>query len=213
MKQSWASYFRHCALCGEFWGKIDLFCGVCFKTHIFSKLLTNDHPNFAQMDYSFPVFSLFRWTKQNAAFDSIGFMVKRLKGNCPNPFFEKMAMLFVQERSRRGRLLEPVFIPAPPTKSGEKDHAYYWAQELAKHWKTEIFSCLEHSSERPQKTKKKLERQRVFTLSSDLIPKNRTIIFCDDVITTGSTAKAAFQALKKPELFEVWTIACRTLTL
>lgn len=37
----------------------------------------------------------------------------------------------------------------------------------------------------------------------------KTVVFVDDVITTGSTAMAAYMALGDPENFEVWTLASR----
>ena len=39
--------------------------------------------------------------------------------------------------------------------------------------------------------------------------KRKALVFVDDVLTTGSTARAAFQALDKPENFFVFTLVWR----
>jgi len=38
------------------------------------------------------------------------------------------------------------------------------------------------------------------------------VIFVDDVITTGATARAAWLSLGRPERFVVWSLARRLLT-
>ncbi len=37
--------------------------------------------------------------------------------------------------------------------------------------------------------------------------KHKYILFVDNVVTTGATAHAAFQALRSPKYYETWAIA------
>jgi predicted amidophosphoribosyltransferase len=68
----------------------------------------------------------------------------------------------------------------------------------------------DHSSGKAQKFKKIQERKvRDFKFLGDSIDKSKHYIFVDDIVTTGSTANAAWFALDMPDLFEIWSLAYR----
>lgn len=61
-----------------------------------------------------------------------------------------------------------------------------------------------------QKFKRKQERKRKsFEFLGGSIDNSMNFIFIDDVVTTGSTAMAAWYALGKPPLFQIWSLAYR----
>jgi predicted amidophosphoribosyltransferase len=61
-----------------------------------------------------------------------------------------------------------------------------------------------------QKLKRKSERQvKTFDFLGKSVDNAKTYIFIDDVVATGSTAKAAWLALGKPAIFQIWSLAYR----
>lgn len=110
-------------------------------------------------------------------------------------------------------------IPAPGRSGvGELDHAGMLAFEIARVWgKNLIFAgdVLERvgnsTTKASQKLKSKKARgERKYQVSEkwrDTIDNAVGVLFVDDVIVTGSTAKAAWEALGRPLNFECWAIA------
>ncbi|MCB0341083.1 MAG: hypothetical protein KDD59_02485 [Bdellovibrionales bacterium] len=111
-----------------------------------------------------------------------------------------------------------VFVPSPPQKRGEKDHAYSLARELSRIWGQPLWPGLMRvSSSGPQKKASRVHRQRTKIASglesgqSELYRLNPDqIIFVDDVLTTGSTALAAQKVLPPEIPFSAWVLAERS---
>ncbi len=113
------------------------------------------------------------------------------------------------------RLRNPIFIPAP---SSKKDHAFLLAAAASDLFEGEVLSPLEPIGDlRRQRDKTKEERKsRKFRIRPDMVnlveqlcTEKKAIVFIDDVVTTGATVKAAFEALGKPKRFEAWSLARR----
>ena len=107
---------------------------------------------------------------------------------------------------------KPVFIPAPPKATLTEDHATKMAQSLSAIWGgSPYWNGLYRKSTDSQKRLNQKERKGI-QLSRYLPPPPRTsdYIFVDDVVTTGSTALAAYERLGRPPSFSVWTIAHHT---
>lgn len=130
-----------------------------------------------------------------------------------------------------------VFIPAPAKDNQDHDHAWVLADQLAQllpgsqvrsdllerrqepteHKDGKVASCGEVGgpSNSAQKSKSRAGREkrgfrlttqgRAFLRLNPICP----IYFVDDILTTGSTAKAAWLALKKPRYFQALVLAYR----
>lgn len=61
----------------------------------------------------------------------------------------------------------------------------------------------------PHKTLAKKDRLKSRMSCGATIKPNLTYILIDDIVTTGATAKAAYEALSKPRDFRVWSLSCR----
>jgi predicted amidophosphoribosyltransferase len=161
----------------------------------------------------FPHSYLWRWD-EDAAW--VGDLIHGLKDGYHRQTFRDIAqMFFLCHRRLIGACdARPVFIPAPPRKPGRQDHAGVLAEELAKVFKGSVWAVLCRRDSEAQKRKALAERRTLGLIaepSAAEFAKNskRTIVFVDDIVTSGATAGAAFLALGRPKNFAVWSIAYR----
>ena len=111
---------------------------------------------------------------------------------------------------------------APPTRrhGSGLDHAARLAERLSRKTDSTLRfedGVLEHAPSRrgfgSQKMKSRTDRSQVeFTIVPHMkqrIESAEGFLLIDDVVASGSTAKAAWSALGKPKAFEVWAIAYR----
>lgn len=107
---------------------------------------------------------------------------------------------------------ELLLVPIP-SPTGRR-HSYSFALALAELLGTRVLSALEFPPERAEEQKKQkrsvrerrhLVRREEITLS---VLKAKTIVLIDDVVTTGSTARAARKALGLKKV-EIWCLAER----
>jgi predicted amidophosphoribosyltransferase len=210
-------WLRSCAVCHGFLPPIDLLCVSCWQS---LEKNFNDSVSSLQTGYPFSVRSLLTW---NASCDrEVRSLIRGFKGGyslaASARFAERLA--FANARGWTADDGLPIFV-YPPSSSGRPDHASVLAVELSclwggfplgLAWADDPARASSRTSGLGQKGRTAIERsQRRFEdldLASFTQPSTRWV-FVDDVITTGSTAMAAYMALGSPERFEVWTLACR----
>ncbi len=156
----------------------------------------------------FPIFYLFEWVADQSPL--LNSLLICLKNPRTSAFHKRFAELLTFERGLIGR---PVVIPTPATRQGDQDHAYYLAYEIAHLYKTTPKNTLIWQDKQgKQREKGKKDRASARMVGRGLYKKemkNQVVILVDDIITTGSTALKAYEALGSPKDFELWCLACR----
>lgn len=189
-------WLRACGHCGTTIGPIDGFCAKCFEkilALVSDKVVSNKQ---------FPVHSLLTWDDSH---EIVGNLVRSLKGEFHRRSYSRLAVEVAKRANLKGKT-----IVIPPCKKSKHDHAWNFGTALAEISGAELLSPFKVESEVEQKHLNKLERSSLrFTLTKRVNASN--ILFVDDLITTGATARAAWKALGDPGGFCVWTVACRPL--
>lgn len=200
-------WLRSCARCGSIRPPIDLFCTECERL-IGTQI--NRGPALLQSGFAFPVYSLFTWTHVN---DSV---IKPLlygfKKGLAVRAAEGLSLQFLHEISRDRPRLGPWLVH--PGGSGGRDHSWLLAQSFARLIAPNNpipLVTLKLAGGGSQKLKSATERRARRFVHEEKFSNRANLpwVFVDDVITTGSTAQAAWRALGEPNSFEVWTLACR----
>jgi predicted amidophosphoribosyltransferase len=145
-----------------------------------------------------------------------------MKGEGGEKLWQHYAEELLRRRwSEKASSRQYLLIPAP-SRQGNKDHAYYFVQALTQAGVGfELYNCLsrvealgsQKKRTRSQRERTAMEWAENFT-QGDFNAKSagKHIIFVDDVVTTGSTARAAWRTLGKPRDFAVWALAQRGLS-
>lgn len=162
------------------------------------------------------VSSLFIWPKDQ--FPLLNKLMLLQKGPKPAAFAHLWMEELIQQKVYRHSEIFPrtnTIIASAPSRGGQPDHAFHMAQLMSKklNLRHEV-GLLQRGPETvtgPQKELAKISRRKIRLLRSEKnsIPEN--IIFVDDILTTGSTALAAYEALGKPSRFYVFVWAYRPL--
>lgn len=94
-----------------------------------------------------------------------------------------------------------------------RDHAQKWGRALQRVSGLRHQPILRHKDQNTtsQKSKSRAERGLTELVCTEKYSSflEDQIIFVDDVLTTGSTARAAYEILGRPKKFEVWTVLDR----
>ena len=131
-----------------------------------------------------------------------------LKNKTPPPILKKLSLdMFVRFSSLNlfDPKMKPYFIPAP-SKKNKKDHAYFLAFYLSQVFGGTLLNPLRTTSS-SQKKRSRKDRAFLKITNEGFTPNKRPVIFVDDVLTSGATARLSYQALKKPENFFIFTLA------
>lgn len=216
--------FQHCCACGSLTVRESHLCQKCSASILQSKQLIGFEAQYWRSilpkirGLTLGVYS----TPQLKAW------VYALKNGGSSPDYRAIAIEWIQKRQKTydvAMLTPTIIIPSPARLNRAKDHAFCLAQALSIETGWDLLDLLEFQNleEAAQKYKGvQLRAQRTFRIKepSEILAFYNTelpntikdlhygtIIFIDDVVTTGSTAMAAWNALENPPHFEVWCMA------
>lgn len=215
---NFSSCFRICVGCGAhpksyFGGPM---CAKC------EKFLLEKSSIHSRIEDGWSSHSLWPWVDEASV---VGRTVRRLKGGGPPQTFDYYTNLFWSRwLQKRGSQIDKsfLFVPAPARDFEKDDHASCLAKSFARETRGEFAKILKRVSQEQQKLRGKSERQQT---EMEFVPMidgakrqmpsiaKRTVIFVDDVIVTGSTARAAYEALGRPPRFMTWCLADRIRTV
>ncbi len=202
-------WVRGCAVCSRVYTPMDWLCTSCFKQ---LKKFYLPPKDMIRVQNEWGHFRLLDWTENNNFF--VRSFLKSLKKNAPWFLFRKLSYeLFCRIVQVRSFPSDTLLIPAPPEKEGLKDHAFRLAFGLSELTGFEVRTPLirdQKAGTSPQKQKTKRERIKTHLRLKEPFSA-RHCIFVDDVLTTGSTAYAAYKALQQPEFFMICTLVFRPL--
>ena len=203
-------WLRSCARCESFLPPIDLYCDGCWgvlslRMGTGAALLQNGYPPLT-------VYALFKWTEEADA--DLRPLLYGLKGGDCRVAIRRLGDELSFRRDLGPQKRPPLFV-FPPATTGSRDHAWALAMALARRWGATCIGLEKRDSARETASQKRLSaRERALRRyklpdGSAKPSEGSKVVFVDDVITTGSTATAAYLALGEPSDFEVWTIAAR----
>ena len=170
-----------------------------------------------RLETEHPHFRLFDWHEENENF-ARHFLnsLKRVK----TPFVFNRLSLECFARFAHSSIWPkksvPVFVPAPSSFPKKPNHAMEFAKALSFYFGGETQSLLKRTVLSSQKGKNRFGRSQIqFNLKNDALnnltnwSQHKTVVFTDDILTTGWTARKAFKALGKPQNFFICTLAWR----
>jgi hypothetical protein len=234
-----SDWFRICHVCGCAWQPIDYLCEGCWQNRFqidakrpLMKSWRDGHIVHAL--FSWKDSRRFKLGLNDVDSRDVAALARSLKGGRLAHANDRLAAHFwrrtvaFEEISRYRRM--PTFLIPAPSEDGLPDHASAWAEALARRTGFAVLSLFHRVSAerhglgwrnvlkeglRPaphQRERTKSERRQVkLGLAAEVIMDLDAVrfIFIDDVVTTGATLNAAYEALGRPKHFECWTIACR----
>jgi predicted amidophosphoribosyltransferase len=195
---------RACLNCGSWINVRTFFCIGCHRRCLiqFQNNLETRHENIV-------IKSLFRWPPGKS--DVLSALILQMKGES-----KKAWAIWADEfilKWEGPTFKDGVILVSSESSTGKK-HAQNWAEALSNRLGYPHFCPLrpiqllnaQKALNRAERAKRKFDLNEEFSKGS-----NNRVIFVDDVVTTGQTAKAAYKALGYPLHFEVWSLIYREL--
>ncbi|GIL17123.1 MAG: hypothetical protein BroJett040_08740 [Oligoflexia bacterium] len=169
---------------------------------------------YSDQDQGIDRLSLYTWIPNRSSI--VSRVVMNLKGHHYMFVYLAYADLLL-ERAKQKEIrisADTIIVPAPPRRTGDRDHAHHLAEAISLRTGCVLALALERESAEMQKNLSRQERQKSQMklhekFTQDAV-RGRGILFVDDIITTGATARAAWLALGSPKRFHIWTLANRS---
>ncbi len=187
--------FNNCIQCGSFSFRPSMMCAHCEWNLI--HVAQNKRTVFNDVQ-GVSCLGLFRWQRDNNRI--LNRLAVVLKGRFQKTAWDYYAERTLSEWLKVERLLETAILVPCPSRDGQKDHSYLFAEALARLTQLPLVSALAREDGKEQKGLSRMDRQtrslKRFRLNKEAIEKIAlvgpvTIYFIDDIITTGSTVAAA----------------------
>lgn len=227
MKNIWQSekslsfWLRSCCVCRLMAPPVAWLCSDCWKKLKSFYLSPQD---MIREQEGLTHARLFDWNKENDFF--IRLFLNSLKRGGPSFIFDKLMQDFLSRIIQvRPLPLKALLIPAPAHPGLYfKDHAFCLGSSFSRLSGLRLKNPLlrlsvsdkadktDKAGVKTQKRKNRRERKKVrFCLKENsLIKKEESIIFIDDILTTGGTALAAYETSGAPKDFMIFTLAWRS---
>ena len=191
------NYIRRCAWCGLGSGQK---LGLCPNCEQYWESRCIDETLMMSL-YDFPVHRLFISKDHMSKERELAVL---LKGDHHSRLWRYYAELFLKQRliSNASLPVNPTIISAPS--STNRKHAQLFAQALSELTGWEHESYFEDAGT-AQKTLSKKQRLQRHLKPLTNMGRWSSVVFIDDMIVTGGTAKAAYESIDA-ENFEVWTL-------
>jgi hypothetical protein len=191
------NYIRSCANCGRYDPPIVIFCFLCH-----SRLLSLINPRIHQIDKSLTVVTLIDWIDSD--FKLVSNFVNAQKGGFFKNFIEDLVQITFSETERlflsHSKFKVLGFTPIPSRSGMAADHAYVLAKALSHKFARPMITPLKSEGHKSQKyLNKEARKEAKFSLNGTLFCEN--LVLVDDVVTTGSTLRAAQATLKLSHSF------------
>ena len=201
--KSWLAHLRACPHCHSWLGKTDLFCASCWEFVLANRLWKKID------EYRLDITSLFCWREGD---EIISELIYSLKGGGLKEANERLARWILASVEPKD-LVGVTFVPAPARELGQRDHASMLAKSLSDLSCRPLVGALQRIDIDTQKHLSRSDRlMSKLDLSGAMSVEEankQSIIFIDDVVTTGATAQAAYLAMGRPKNFKVWALAYR----
>lgn len=191
---------RVCIYCSSIDCGDSLFCGLC------EKKLWSKHNGLKQIQVdSLQVSYLFDWFPDDDPM--LNMLLNQMKGSAPKSLYASYAQRICDRLPQIQFKDDTAIVPCPSR--GDRIHALLLAEAFAKQLSLPVLDILELADPaKDQKGRTKSERQHI-RMRLKQTTGIRHVIFIDDIVTTGATAKAARLALRSVEGFEVFCLAHR----
>lgn len=197
----WQAWCRTCAYCKVSWGEIDFLCEQCWSE--LEKRLRPTHKIFSKNKLT--VFTLWQWEKKDVRLQKL---LLDLKGRNLPEARERMLLLFLDFLKYH---LPPQTICCVISRDS-RDHGLAMAESFAQQYQCPLVPLKLYKMSTHYKTLHRRQRYTERKVLLDPSMKQRVkepVWFVDDVLTTGATAEAVWEALGRPLEYRAVTMVYR----